>query len=68
MILILHIYLSNEEITSSEEEEEEQQQQQNVAPAGFQGLKRKMKVEEYEDILNKRHKALLPFRDQTINK
>ena len=66
MILILHIYLSNEEITSSEEEEE--QQQQNVAPAGFQGLKRKMKVEEYEDILNKRHKALLPFRDQTINK
>lgn len=57
---------SDEEITSSEEEGEEQQQ--NEAAAGFQGLKRKMKVEEYEEVLSKRHAAVLPFRDQTINK
>ncbi|XP_063844431.1 protein AATF-like [Scylla paramamosain] len=58
---------SNEEITSSEEEE---QQQQSVAAAGegFKGVKRKMKVEEYEEVLSKRHAAVLPFRDQTINK
>ncbi|MPC19686.1 Protein AATF [Portunus trituberculatus] len=59
---------SDEEITSSEEEDQEQSGTAAAAGAGFQGVKRKMKVEEYEEVLSKRHAAMLPFRDQTINK
>ncbi|XP_050732418.1 protein AATF-like [Eriocheir sinensis] len=57
---------SDEEITSSEDEEEKPVE--NKETEGFRGLKRKMKVEEYEEVLSKRHAAVLPFRDQTINK
>lgn len=60
------LFYSDEEITSSEDEEEKPRE--NEVTEGFQGLKRKMKVEEYEEVLSKRHAAVLPFRDQTINK
>lgn len=68
MIMLNSICLpsSDEEITSSEDEKEEPLE--SKVTEGFQGLKRKMKVEEYEDVLSKRHAAVLPFRDQTINK
>lgn len=59
---------SDEEITSSEDEEEQQEQNGAATGPGFQGVKRKMKVEEYEEVLSKRHAAVLPFRDQTITK
>ena len=62
-------FLSDEEITSSGEEQEQEQSSTAAATeAGFQGVKHKMKVEEYEEVLSKRHAVVLPFRDQTINK
>lgn len=60
------LFPSDEEITSSEDEEEKPLE--DKVTEGFRGLKRKMKVEEYEEVLSKRHAAVLPFRDQTINK
>lgn len=32
------------------------------------GTKRKLKMEEYEELLSKRHAAYIPFRDETINR
>jgi len=54
---------SNEEITSSEDE--------GIGESDGSpdiGKKRKLKIEEYEEILSKRHKELTPFRDETVNK
>nr|XP_045601206.1 protein AATF-like [Procambarus clarkii] len=53
---------SDEEITSSEDDDAKE------TTLCSRGTKRKMKVEEYEDVLSKRHAALLPLRDQAINK
>lgn len=42
-------------------EEEEQKE-------SSKGTKRKLKMEEYEQVLSKRHAAYIPFRDETINR
>lgn len=54
---------SDEEITSSEDDNVEEE-----IALDSRGTKRKMKMEDYEEILAKRHAAMLPFRDQVINK
>jgi len=54
---------SNEEITSSEDE--------GIGVSDGSpniGKKRKLKVGEYEEILAKRHKEFIPYRDDTVNK
>ncbi|XP_042863413.1 protein AATF-like [Penaeus japonicus] len=56
---------SDEEITSSEDEKMEDDDDQKETS---RGTKRKMKMEEYEEVLSKRHAACIPFRDETINK
>ncbi|KAG7159451.1 AATF-like, partial [Homarus americanus] len=53
---------SDEEVTSSEEEEEKE------VLLNSRGTKRKMKLEEYDEVLSKRHAAMVPFRDQAVNK
>ncbi|KAK3869970.1 hypothetical protein Pcinc_024750 [Petrolisthes cinctipes] len=57
---------SDEEITSSEDEDQDQEMEQSSSEA--RGVKRKMKLEECEEVLSKRHTAIIPFRDFTINK
>nr|XP_027222909.1 LOW QUALITY PROTEIN: protein AATF-like [Penaeus vannamei] len=55
---------SDEEITSSEDEKMEEEEQKESS----KGTKRKLKMEEYEQVLSKRHAAYIPFRDETINR
>ncbi|KAK4324435.1 hypothetical protein Pmani_004932 [Petrolisthes manimaculis] len=58
---------SDEEITSSEDEDQDQDMEQGSSGEA-RGVKRKMKLEECEEALSKRHTAITPFRDFTINK
>ncbi|XP_068239490.1 protein AATF-like [Palaemon carinicauda] len=53
---------SDEEVTSSEDEIKTRENSVK------RGTKRKLKVAEYSNILNKRHAALLPFRDETLTR
>ncbi|XP_047502828.1 protein AATF-like [Penaeus chinensis] len=55
---------SDEEITSSEDEKMEEEEQKESS----KGTKRKLKMEEYDELLSKRHAAYIPFRDETINR
>lgn len=58
---------SDEEITSSEEEGEGKDEEKEESRQA-RGVKRKMNLEECEEVLAKRHTAIIPFRDFTINK
>lgn len=56
---------SDEEIPSSEEENDDYAEESALST---HGIKRKMKMEEYEEVIRKRHASVLPFRDQSLNK
>lgn len=53
---------SDEEIPSNTDEEMEAPQENEACKSQMKGVKRKLRCEEYSEILAKRHKSLIPYR------